>query len=474
MARIILPNQLFDTDITEEGYLLEHPKFFTRHSFHRKKLVLHRASMKFYSEEKEIENYIEFRDDLEKPFRENDEIKVYRPEDRDVRDWIQRMCQEHGAELEIQESPMFLSSMDWNREYFEDNRFFQLDYYKKQRKRLDILIDENGGPEGGKWSYDPENREKMPENEDKPEIPRFSSDYVEEAKEYVDSRFPDNPGSLEDFFWPVTHQQARQNLEDFLENRIEKFGRYQDALDRDLRFGYHSLLSASLNIGLLTPGKVVEETVERHESRNYPLNSVEGFLRQIVGWREYMRAVYHLKPGMPDKNYWNCQNGVPETFYDADTGIEPLDVSISNALSNAYCHHIERLMVLGNFMLLLEIDPDEVYEWFMEMFIDSYEWVMVPNIYGMSQYSDPEIMTKPYISSSNYIKKMSHYSGSWEETWDSLYWSFIQKHRDKIEDIQRMSFMTSHLDRMDEETIKQHRSRAEQFREKMESTGTSG
>jgi deoxyribodipyrimidine photolyase-related protein len=467
MARIILPNQLFDTEYSEKCYLLEHPKYFTRFDFHKKKLLLHRASMKAYEQKKSVENYIEFDGDMEKPFRENDKVKVFRPEDRQVREWIQEMAKKHGIELDIQESPMFLNSMDWNRTYFEENRFFQLDYYKKQRKRGGILVDEDGRPEGGKWSFDPENREKMPEEEEPPEIPRFNSDYVEDAREYVEQNFPENPGSVENFFWPVTCGQAEENLEDFLENRLEKFGKYQDALDSDLRFGYHSLLSSSLNIGLLTPEEVVEATLEKHSEKKYPMNSLEGFLRQIVGWWEYMRAVYHLKPEMSEKNHWRCENEIPESFYTADTGIEPVDDSINNALQNAYCHHIERLMVLGNIMLLLEIDPDEVYRWFMEMFIDSYEWVMVPNIYGMSQYADPEIMTKPYISSSNYIKKMSHYSGDWEEIWGGLYWGFIDKHRGKIEDIQRMSFMTSHLDRMGEATLEKHHEEADSFRKQL-------
>ncbi|MDY6773582.1 MAG: cryptochrome/photolyase family protein, partial [Candidatus Nanohaloarchaea archaeon] len=264
-------------------------------------------------------------------------------------------------------------------------------------------------PVGGKWSFDPENREKMPESLETPEIPRFSSEHVEEAKEYVEENFAGNPGKLKDFYWPVTREQALENLEDFLENRMEKFGKYQDALDRNLRFGFHSLLSSSLNIGLITPGEVVDKTLVYHERKDYPMNSLEGFLRQVMGWREFIRALYELEPGMRDSNFWDADNPMPDEFYTGETGLPPLNVSIDNAKTNAYCHHIERLMVLGNVMLLLEIDVDKVYNWFMEMFIDSYEWVTVPNIYGMSQYAWEDMMTKPYISSSNYIRKMSNY-----------------------------------------------------------------
>jgi deoxyribodipyrimidine photolyase-related protein len=182
-----------------------------------------------------------------------------------------------------------------------------------------------------------------------------------------------------------------------------------------------------------------------------------------------MRAMYELEPDMTQANFWDADNELPEEFYTAETGLPPVDDSIRHALDDAYCHHIERLMVLGNVMLLLEIDPDEVYDWFMEMFIDSYEWVMVPNVYGMSQYSYTNMMTKPYISSSNYINKMSHYnSGEWEKHWDGLYWNFINKHEEKISDIQRMSFMTSTLNRMNEETVEEHLNNAEEFKEKLE------
>ncbi|MFB6167002.1 MAG: FAD-binding domain-containing protein, partial [Candidatus Nanohaloarchaea archaeon] len=247
---------------------------------------------------------------------------------------------------------------------------------------------------------------------------------------------------------------------------------YQDALDRDLEFGYHSLLSSSLNIGLITPEEVVERTLEAHEENEYPMNSLEGFLRQVIGWREYIRAVYEMEPGMRDENFFGNTNELPGEFYTGDTGLPPVDIAIMHARENAYCHHIERLMVLGNVMLLLEIDPDEVYDWFMEMFIDSYDWVMAPNIYGMSQYAWPEMMTKPYISSSNYIRKMSHYSGGeWEEYWDGLYWSFIEEHREKLEDVPRMGAMLATLDRMSEETLEQHREKAEEFREQLEKQG---
>lgn len=468
MASIILPNQLFPEPVEEDKkYLVEHPRYFTEFNFHKQKLILHRASMKAYNEELGAE-YIDFSQSIEKIFEKEERIRMFDPVDHSIREEIETLAERHNVELEFLESPMFMNSMSFNREYFSENDYFHLEYYKEVRRKQGILV-EKGKPLGGKWSFDPDNREKMPENHETPEIPGFSSPYVEDAKKYVEENFPDNPGKIDEFSWPVKRKQALESLEDFLENRLEKFGDYQDAIDSDLRYGYHSLLSSSINIGLLTPEEVVEKTIAYHERKNYPMNSLEGFIRQIIGWREFIRAMYELETEMQDKNYWGVDNSIPEEFYTAKTGLPPADDSISHALEDAYCHHIERLMVLGNIMLLLEIDPDEVYRWFMEMFIDSYDWVMIPNIYGMSQYAWSEMMTKPYISSSNYIRKMSNYAGGeWEEYWDGLYWSFIEKNREKIENIQRMSFMTSHLDRMDEETLEKHRANAESFRKGLE------
>lgn len=467
-AAIILPHQLFWNSLEGERYLVEAPRFFTDFNFHKQKLVLHRASMKAYQEQKDIDSYLEFDEPWKQIFGKHEKVRLHDPVDHELRKRLENAAEQHEVELEILETPMFIESMDWNRSFFRDHDYFHLEYYKAVRKKHDILV-EDGNPVGGKWSFDPENRQKMPEDIEKPEIPGFESEHVEKAREYVDQNFPDNPGSLEKFFWPVTREQALTNLEDFLENRLEKFGDYQDAIDRDLRYGFHSLLSSSLNTGLITSEEVVDKTLRAHEKREYPMNSLEGFLRQVVGWREFVRAIYELEADeMRSSSFFGCENPMPGEFYNRGTGLPPVDTSIGNALENGYCHHIERLMVLGNVMLLLEIDPEEVYQWFMELFIDSYDWVMVPNIYGMSQYSYEEMMTKPYISGSNYIREMSHYSGGdWEDYWDGLYWSFIEKHREKIENIQRMSFMASMLDRMDEETLNEHRKNAEKFCEQL-------
>lgn len=472
MALLLLPNQLFEEAMEldqDTVYLVEDDRFFHQFDYHVKKLMLHRASMKAF--EQRLDNggfnvrYIEHDESLERAFEEQDRIEMFDPVDHEVANRLGELAAEKEVELETMETPMFMSSMEWNRKYFEENEYYHLEYYKEQRRRFDVLVDAEGDPEGGKWSFDPENRKKLPEEEETPDMPEHGSEYVEKAKEYVERNFPENPGEIDCFFYPVTHENARQNLHNFLVERMGKFGPYQDAIDRDLKFGFHSLLSSSINTGLLTPREVVDTALEHHEERDYPLNSLEGFLRQILGWREYIRALYELEgEEMRSRNFFDNNNSLPEEFYTAETGLPPVDVSIENVLQNAYGHHIERLMVLSNIMLLLEIEPDQVYDWFQELFIDAYDWVMVPNVYGMGQYADPRIMTKPYISSANYIKKMSHYDGGdWEDWWGGLYWRFLDEHREKLEDNHRMAMMLSTLERMNDSTVEEKREKAEEY-----------
>ena len=216
----------------------------------------------------------------------------------------------------------------------------------------------------------------------------------------------------------------------------------------------HSVLSPLLNSGILDVKYVINTTIDFYNKNNIPINSCEGFIRQIIGWREFIRGVYYSK-GTEErtKNFWNFKNKIPNSFYDATTGIEPVDNTIMKINNSAYGNHIERLMIMGNFMLLCEINPNDVYKWFMEMFIDAYDWVMVPNVYGMSQFADGGLMsTKPYISGSNYILKMSNYKkDSWCEIWDALFWGFIDNKRDFFKKNPRMRMMVSSYDRMNDE-----------------------
>jgi deoxyribodipyrimidine photolyase-related protein len=222
-----------------------------------------------------------------------------------------------------------------------------------------------------------------------------------------------------------------------------------------------------LNIGLLTPEIILNKTLDYiKNNKKIPLNSSEGFIRQVMGWREYMRLVYQVfGKKIRTSNYFNFKNDIPSSFWDGSTGITPIDSIIKNLNQTGYCHHIERLMVLGNFMLLIELHPTKVYEWFMTMFIDAYDWVMVPNVYSMSQFADGGLVTtKPYISGSNYIQKMSDYKKApWCEVWDGLYWRFILNHKEKFRKNPRSSMMVNLVEKMDKSKLNAHLTNADKF-----------
>lgn len=486
---LIFPHQLFQfhpaTEKNRTIYLIEDPLFFRDikypASFHKKKLVFHRASMKAY--EKYLSDngfeviYISYAN-FGKDIRSNylltifNKVKVNSFHYADVTDFIlekrlQKMSMSIRKSIIRYESPMFLTDEKFHKEYFTKQKsYLMAAFYLEQRKRLNLLIDHDK-PVGGKWSFDKENRKKIPNNLVIPKI-EFPepSEFVIEAIEYVEKNFPNNAGNSLDFQFPVTFEQARGWLSDFLENRFQLFGDYEDSIDKNEKFLFHSLLSPLLNSGLLTPLEVINEAIKISQKKKIPLNSFEGFIRQIIGWREYIRAIYLLE-GVEQrtKNFFNFYNKMPKAFYSANTGIEPVDNVIKKVIDNAYSHHVERLMILGNFMLLCEINPDEVYKWFMEMFIDSYDWVMVPNVYGMSQYADGGLIcTKPYISSSNYIRNMSNFEkGDWCEIWDSLFWRFIFKHKKVFEKNPRMKMMVVQLNKMDKEKLKKNLKIADKF-----------
>lgn len=286
-----------------------------------------------------------------------------------------------------------------------------------------------------------------------------SGQFHEEAKKYTLKKFGYNPGELNDsMVYPIDFADSRMWFDQFLTLRFQEFGDFQDAIVSDASILHHSLLSPMMNIGLITSQYVLERTLAYHRENPIPLNSLEGFIRQIVGWREFLRGVYHFKGRYQrTKNYWGFTRKIPKSFWEGTTGILPVDLTIKKVLKTGYAHHIERLMVLGNIMLLAEFDPDEVYTWFMALFIDAYDWVMVPNVYGMSQFADGGLMaTKPYISGSNYLIKMSDFpKGEWQGAWTALFWRFMDQHRDKLGKNPRLNMLIKTYDKM--EKSKQHK-----------------
>lgn len=485
-ASIIFPHQLFKRQPAlskgREIFLVEEPLFFTgiqsSLKFHKKKLVLHRASMQAYKKRLESQGYhvqyIEFENDLFQTLIKNkiEEIWFSDTVDRLLESRLKREAKKWGIKINRLPTPAFLTPEDWLLSFFEGTRHFSMThFYIAQRKRLKILVD-GEKPVGGKWSFDPENRRKIPKSLEIPKWPSPQSNpFIEESKRYVEKHFPRNPGSVEDFFYPVTHEDSERWLDCFLREKLNRFGDYQDAIVKEEPFLFHSVLTPMLNIGLLTPDQVIKETLSYAKEHSVPLNALEGFIRQIIGWREFMRAVYLLN-GEEERttNFFQHKRKLPKSFYTGTTGLDPVDIVIHRLIQHAYTHHIERLMVLGNIMLLCEIDPGEVYRWFMELFIDAYDWVMVPNVYGMSQHADGGLITtKPYISSSNYLWKMSDFSeGEWCRIWDGLYWRFIHRHKDFFKKNPRMKVMINQIDRMGRERMNQHLAIANSFLDQLE------
>jgi len=486
-AALVLPNQLFSDGPPgiDRGtvYLVESARYFSDFRFHKKKILFHRASMQSYREALERNfdvEYVRFPENtelsplLKKLNREEFErLHYYDPVDHDLRLELEELQPKVSCTLVQHENPNFLTEVDWFSKNFPQKNYRMTQFYRKQRKRLDIMV-ENGKPKGGKWSFDTKNRESLPDNLEVFDLPSVSGSLsrpLETDIDYVQRFFPENPGTTEDFIYPVSRDGAKSWYEDFLEKRFAGFGPYQDAISREEPFLFHSLISPLLNVGLLNPRQVVEQAINAAKSdEKIELNSLEGFVRQIIGWREYVRLIYELEgKRQKESNHWNNTNPMPHSFYTASTGIPPVDRAIDRIRRFGYLHHIERLMVIGNFALLCEIDPDEVYRWFMEMSIDSYDWVMTPNVYGMSQFADGGLITtKPYISSSNYVRKMSDYpEGDWCDVWDGLFWRFIKRHSAAFGDIPRASVMVTNLKRMDDDKLSSHLETARGFLEKL-------
>ncbi|MBC7796328.1 MAG: cryptochrome/photolyase family protein [Pyrinomonadaceae bacterium] len=483
IASLIFPNQLFENNPAVspdcEVFLVEEYLYFKQFNFHKQKLCYHRATMKFYEDyltEKGVKvNYISSNEplsDVRKLVSHIIENKFTDIHFCDVSDnYLERRIKSFGESVKLTEfaTPMFLNSKQEVDDYFKGKKnYLQASFYTEQRKKRKILVDDQLKPIGGKWSFDEENRLKYPKNKVPPliEFPAIN-DLRREATDYVKTNFGNNYGELSsDFSYPVTHEESRAWLQQFLEKRFREFGHYEDAIVTDEHILNHGLLTPMLNVGLLTPQETVDTVLEFAEKNDVPLNSTEGFIRQIIGWREFIRGVYETSGTVERKgNFFKFKRKIPESFWTGTTGIEPLDAVIKKVLKTGYCHHIERLMVVGNFMILCEFDPDDVHRWFMELFIDSYDWVMVPNVYGMSQFADGGLIsTKPYISGSNYLMKMSDFEkGDWQNIWDGLFWSFMDKQRDFFLQNPRLGMLVRTFDKMNADKRVKHLETAGKF-----------
>ena len=485
---LILPHQLFSRNpVLKPGrpvVIIEETLLFKQFAFHKQKIAFMRGSMRCYMDRLKSQGYSLTYIEAQEPesdirywlarAKENGlrELHLVDPVDN----WLERRINQgaSGVDLYWYDSPAFLNRKADLSSFFKPSKkkFFQTAFYKEERKKRNVLM-YDGEPAGGQWTYDAENRLKFPKNGLVPEIewPKKTA-YHEEAEQYTESHFSENLGTFwDEFLYPLDHESAVLWLEDFLKYRLEYFGHYEDALVAQEHLLHHSMLSPLINVGLLTPDQVLDKILDYAQTHSIPLNSTEGLVRQIMGWREFIRGIYQIK-GTQERttNFWGHKRKIPKSFYDGTTGLFPVDSVLKKLNKTGYAHHIERLMVMGNIMVLCEFDPDEVYRWFMEYFIDAYDWVMVPNVYGMSLFADGGIMsTKPYISGSNYLMKMSDYpKGPWQDIWDGLFWRFMDKHRSFFLSNPRLAMLVRSLDKMNPETLERHLTHAQKFLDQLD------
>jgi deoxyribodipyrimidine photolyase-related protein len=499
---IIFPHQLFERVLDmkflsdfEHIILHEHPLYFTQYKYHKQKMLLHRASMKMLEHNlgeiisknklKIKVKYFEYTDDLDSVFEFIDthnkkgvEINYFNVTDDYLEKELVKNKIKYKCELNKMETPQFyftesetIEMLLGKNDISKVKKLLMKSYYEKVRNKTGILMHADKKPIGGKYSYDADNRDKY-----KGEVPlpkniyfkrsKLEIEILAEAQKYVEANFKNNVGQIyleddriENFKYPINHTEAKFMLAKFIDERLEYFGKYEDAILQEETDLFHSTLSSSLNIGLITPKEVIDRVVEIKVTDDN-IASVEGFIRQVIGWREYMRATYvTLGSKMRKSNVMNHKNKMADSLYSASSGLEIFDNNFAKLEKTAYNHHIERLMIFGNLFFMLQIDPDEVYDWFMMHYIDAYDWVMVGNVYAMSQYASEMLTSKPYFASSNYLIKMSDFKkskeeGEWCDIFDTLYWHTVNHHRVTLMKNIRLAMMVRMYDKFDDEKRK--------------------
>jgi deoxyribodipyrimidine photolyase-related protein len=410
-----------------------------------------------------------------------DRVVFVEPGDWRVRASLIAKLDAIDMQFEIRTDRHFLSTPEQFAEHARGRKQLRLEYfYRELRREHDILMD-GDEPIGSKWNYDSENRGSFNKQGPGP-VPSpksFKPDSItKEVIELVNQHFADHPGNLEHFDWPVTPKQARQALDDFVQHRLPSFGEYQDAMWTDEPYLYHSRISAAMNLKLINPREVIEAALIAYRAGKAPLNAVEGFVRQILGWREYVRGIYWLyMPEYLERNSMSAKHNLPDFYWTGDTEMNCLRHAIGQTLEYGYAHHIQRLMVTGLFSLLLGVEPKAVHEWYLAVYVDAVEWVELPNTLGMSQFADGgEMASKPYIASGKYIQRMSNYcsgcrfdpaksTGENACPFTTLYWDYLDRHHAALKSNHRMSMQLKNLERKTPEDLAAIREQATIFRD---------
>ncbi|WP_458207697.1 cryptochrome/photolyase family protein [Haladaptatus sp. NG-SE-30] len=478
------------TDRADERVLLvEAHDFARRMPYHPQKLMLVYSAMRHFRDElREVGREVVYRqaetfsEALEAHFEEfpDDELRMMTPASHGAGERLAELVSDAGGQLELVANDLFLVSLaefdDWAG---DSERIRHEQFYRWARKQTGYLMDD-GDPVGGKWNYDEQNRETPPSDHEFPDTPSFEPDETtREVQAWVEREF-ETWGNPDGFRWPVTRGQALDALDHFLQYHLADFGPYQDAmLDSEWALN-HSLLSSSLNIGLLHPREVIEAAIDASEAGvadSAPINSVEGFVRQVLGWREFMRHVYRRRmPEMASANRLDARRGLPELYYTGETEMNCLHHAVERVRERGYGHHIERLMVLSNFALLYAVTPQELDRWFHFGFVDAYHWVTTPNVVGMGVFGTDAVATKPYAASGRYIDRMSDFcrhcrydvgetEGKDACPFNALYWDFLAANEDDLRDNYRMALVYSNLDGKEENEVEAMRDRASEIRE---------
>ena len=485
----ILGNQLFPPKYLDRFkndhlfFMSEDYELCTYEKHHKLKILLFLSAMRSYSDNLKKNKFkVEYTKIDSSDFKKNyldkikkiinskkiKEITSFEVEDKFFEKKVQSFVKKNNLVWNKIKSPMFLNSREEFNDYLSKNkRPFMATFYKSTRQKLNILMKKDGNPEGGKWSFDEDNRKKLPKNTKVPKFPTINeTKHTKNLKPIIEKMFKDHPGSTQNFWFATEYNDVVKLLNFFLKEKSNLFGDYEDAVDQGNNILFHSALSPYINLGLITPEFIISKTLEFHKKNKIRLNSLEGYVRQVIGWREFMRGVYQkYSDEMETKNFFKQNRKMKHSWYEGTTGLPPLDHAIKNALKYGWSHHIERLMILSNIMNLCELNPKTVYKWFMEMFVDSSDWVMVPNVYGMGLFSDGGIFaTKPYICGSSYFMKMMDFKkGDWCNTMDGLYWRFINRNRSFFLKNPRLSMMVRIFDKMKPERKKLILSEAEKF-----------
>ena len=465
MGNQLFPIKTIDKDF-DEIFMAEDYDLCAKPKQHKLKILFFLSSMRSYRDEllKSYKiNYVDINDEsfkdsylcklkniIEK--RNIKKINFYEIEDLPFANKLYKFLDKEKIPYSTIDSPMFVTSrIQFKSDISGMKKPKMASFYIKQRERMNILLTNSGKPIGGKWSFDKENRKKIPKNLEIPKINRIKdSENTNVLKKQIDEKFKNHIGDVNEFWLPTTRKDALTWLNDFIKIRLNKFGDYEDAVDDRSHVLFHSVLSPMLNCGIITP----EEIIDKVKNIKTPINSIEGFIRQIIGWREFMRGIYqNYHKEFKEKNFFKHDNKMNKNWYTGDTGLFPLDYSIKRAIKYSWASHIERLMIQANIMNLCQIKPSCVYKWFMEMYTDSSEWVMYPNVYGMGIFSDGGIFaTKPYICGSSYFLKMMHFKkGPWCDVMDGLYWKFIDRHKKFFLKNPRLAMMVRVSEKMNKE-----------------------